>query len=115
MSAAVGNTKKTSQRVQKGSRRADCDKVDGKPALILLPFHLPLTLDIKVAAAAVGKGLSLISFSLIQGEQQTQLAGFRVSISVLSLLLSFLSNLFSYILPSASISLLTETLLKPIF
>lgn len=61
MSAAVGNTTKTSQRVQKGSRRDDFGKVDGKAGLILFPFSSALDTDIKVAAAAVAEGLNLLS------------------------------------------------------
>lgn len=60
MSAAVGNTTKTSQRVQKSSGRDDFGKVDGKAALILLPFSSALDTDIKVAAA-VAEGLNLLS------------------------------------------------------
>lgn len=119
MSAAVGNTNKTSQRVQKGSRRADFGKVDGKTALILLPFSFPLDTGHQGGSSCWGRGLGLSHFFLSNSGRTTNTVCRTSGVplcSIFSLLFLFLSNLFPYRLLSTSISLLTtETLLKPIF
>lgn len=124
MSAAVGDTNKTSQRAQKGSRRADFGKVDGKIALILLLFSSALDTGYQGGSSCCGRGLVPSHFFLSNSGETTNTACRTSGVppcSLFSLLffffpIYFLSNLFPYILLSTSISLLTtETLLKPIF